>query len=486
MENDLFTGTIKDWHGRTHYPYQLTIAKAILSGVDASQKGETIEIPIELPRQAGKTTTIVDLVEFILSLFQIDYGFPVKIGIFAPQREQASTDFDRLKTQFGEIGHLGFTTKIKSRADKRTGEVEIKGKWNSQTIRIYNVNGNYYGEVYIFPLSKTSRPESKTLDIIIIEEAQDADDKIVENSVYPMGAATNALRIMVGTAGTRNCNFKNQLDNSPRAIRVSLDQVFADRREVYEKTGDANHLKYEQYVRSEITKYGETSDYIQRQYYCKWIIGSGQFTTVDMLDALWGKHNFITENREDRKGRTIPCYVGIDTAKHPDETWVTVIRDHPADGERRSQLCNWLVLAGENYEDQFHIIKDWLSQYENIRGISIDSTGQGDFMPDMFENHTSYNVNRVKFTAESKDLLYKNLLQVIHNKLTEIPNEAMSDAMRKFRQQMLDLEKEYRGRFMSVHHPDDAKAHDDAPDSWALAEHAKSIALANTPNIAFI
>ncbi len=478
MQNDIFRESINTWHQRRHYDYQLRIADPILDGMRAAQAGETIEIPIELPRQSGKTTVVVDAVEYILMSFRRAYGFPVASGIFAPQREQATTDFDRLKTQFRDLAPLGITTRIKTKK-----EIEMPGKWNSQTVRLFKSDHTYLGETYIFPISKTSHPESKTLHLIIIEEAQDVIDRIMQDAVFPMGAATNALRILVGTAGTRLCHFKNELDTNPRAVKVKLDEVFKDRRKMYELTGDAQHLQYERYVGSEIQKYGKDDPYIRTQYLGEWIIGAGQFCTVEQLDALIGKHTYIKENRADKKGNTLSCYVGIDTAKHPDRTWVTVLRDHPVLGERYSQLCGWYVLAGENYENQFNLIKDWLRDFDGIKRVAIDSTGQGDFMPDMFENHTSYNLERVKFTLEKKDLIYKTLLQVIHNKLTQLPNEPMSKDFRDHRNEMVNLEREYKGRFMSVHHTDDSKAHDDAPDSWALAEHAKSIALQNAPRL---
>ena len=42
----------------------------------------------------------------------------------------------------------------------------------------------------------------------------------------------------------------------------------------------------------------------------------------------------------------------------------------------------------------------------------------------------------------------------------------------KFREQMLDLQQEYKGQLLSCSHPDSPDAHDDYTDSWALAEHA--------------
>ncbi len=107
--------------------------------------------------------------------------------------------------------------------------------------------------------------------------------------------------------------------------------------------------------------------------------------------------------------------------------------------------------------------------------MAIDATGQGDFMPDMFENNTEWSdehsgLYRVKFSAVSKDMIYKNLKVTIKELLTVLPKRDKKGD--RFRQQMLDLQQEYKGQLLSVKHPDDPNAHDDYPDSWALAEWA--------------
>jgi hypothetical protein len=97
-------------------------------------------------------------------------------------------------------------------------------------------------------------------------------------------------------------------------------------------------------------------------------------------------------------------------------------------------------------------------------------------MPDMFESHTEWadersGLYRIKFSAVSKDMLYKNLKVVISELLTTLPDLSTKIGV-EFKQQMLDLQQEYKGSLLSVHHPDDNNAHDDFPDSWALAEWA--------------
>jgi phage terminase large subunit-like protein len=191
---------LKNVHGVVLYEYQEVISDRIIDAVLQNMRitsGATEEdikklvrheIGIEISRQAGKTTVVVLTVEFIMLYFPKIFGRRVYIGIFAPQIEQAKTDFDRLKEALYRSAPLW---NIDSSTDK-----EFKEQSNSKTLVLPNGSS-----CYIFPVTKTSKPESKTLDLIIFEESQDLDDSIVKQQIWPMGATTNAPTVYIGTAG---------------------------------------------------------------------------------------------------------------------------------------------------------------------------------------------------------------------------------------------------------------------------------------------
>lgn len=454
-------------HGVVFYPYQELVSDRILEALiqnlrltasateEDIKKLKLVELPIEFSRQSGKTTAVVYTVEFILTWLSVYFDRQIHIGIFAPQIEQAKTDFDRLKVALRRVKDMIIV-------DEATEKL-VKEQENAKTLVLPDGSS-----CYIAPVSKTSHPESKTLDLMIFEESQDLDDQIVKESIWPIGASTNAPRIYIGTAGT-SIKYFYRLGQQGKALKLYFEDIAAQRRIIYEQTGEAKHLIYEQTVRQEIEKQGFDSDEIQRPYFGKWLIGTGQFTTEEELDGLIDHER----KRVTQRHTKYACYAGIDTAKHPDSTWVTVIRYNTE--LKKKELLNWCVLRGENYQDQFDIIKFFLSNYR-IEAVAIDSTGQGDFMPDMFQNNTEWSdeksgLYRIKFSAVSKDLMYKNLKVSIKEKLTTLP-ELTTKQAEDFRQQMLDLQQEHKGQLLSVHHPDDANAHDDAPDSWALAEWA--------------
>lgn len=471
---------LKEVHGVYLYPYQELISDRIILALidnlsittgateEDIKKLKRHEIPIEISRQAGKTTSVVYTMDFILIFLTQMYKRRINIGIFAPQREQAKTDFDRLKEALYKSSPLF--------AQNDSQQREFKEQSNANTLVLPNGSS-----CYIFPVTPTSKPESKSLDLIIFEESQDLDDRIVKEQIWPMGANTNAPMVYIGTAGTRICYFY-RLGQSSEAIKLYFDEIAPQRREVYKESQNARHLIYEQTINQEIAKHGRDSDEIARPYFGKWLIGSGQFVTQEDLAALTDSDRKPTFHEKQND-----CYVGIDVAKNPDSTVCIVIRKNKETGLK--EVLNWLELKGENYVSQYEVIRDFIKNYKVV-AISVDSTGVGDPFTDMLKNGTEFQDENsglypVKFTAVSKDNMYRNLKISIKELLTRIPNLDTKKG-EKFKQQMLDLQQEYKGQLLSVHHPDASDAHDDYPDAWALAEWAYAKHNENQAEISFI
>jgi len=466
------------------YDYQTEISDKIIEAI-INRSGQ--EIPIEVSRQAGKTEavvcTIAFLMTFALELTRDFWGYeaPIRIIIFAPQKEQCKTDFDRLKLYLGKLKNKGW------------GDIVDAKESNQTTLQI--TNGSY---CYIFPLTPTSSPESKTADLIIYEEAHKIIDSEKNNKAEPMGASTNAPQISIGVGWYQKNDFKRLIDRYPDHIRITAPQVIEARRRRYEIDHEARHLLYESFFNKKLVEAGKDDLALRTQYLLEWVLEAGQLMTATDWDDMIKPYTALNDKNEKYKvtaklldeDRVNECYAGIDTAKHPDSTVVTIIRWNKKTNWK--ELVAVLELHGTNYGEQFTIISGFdtvegrptgqgMFDYFNIVGIAIDSTGQGSFMPDMFKLHTQFRDEKsglfeVKFSLVGKDMIYTNLIQVINNRLTAIPSDDTVE-LRKCRQQCLDMQKEYKGQFLSCHHPDGTDGtgqgyHDDYPDSWALAEHA--------------
>lgn len=470
---------LKIQHDVVFYPYQELVSDKVIealiqnlritigSSEEDIKKLKRLELPVEFSRQAGKTTAIVYTVEFILTWLSVYFNRQIHIGIFAPQIEQAKTDFDRLKTAMRRVKDMIIVDEIT--------EKEVKEQENAKTLVLPDGSS-----CYIAPVTTTSKPESKTLDLIIFEESQDLNDKIVKESIWPIGATRNAPRIYIGTAGTQICYFY-RLGQTSGALKLYFNEIVEQRRFVYDQTKDPTHLIYEQAVRQEIEEAGLDSDEIQRPYFGKWLIGTGQFVTQEDLDAISEDRSPTFHEKQN------DCYVGIDVAKSPDSTVVVVMRYNIEN--KKKEVLNWIELRGENYINQFDIIKEFIKNYRVV-AIGVDSTGVGDPFTDMLKDGTVFQDENsglfgVKFTAVSKDNLYRNLKISIKELLTTLPNLSTKKG-EKFKQQMLDLQQEYKGQLLSVHHPDADDAHDDYPDSWALAEWAYAKYNENKAEVSFV
>lgn len=439
-------------HGVTFYPYQRVIAGKMLFVILNNLGGDYYS---KFSRQSGKTEVVVSAVEFLMIFYPGITQRVIRFGIFAPQKEQTKTDFDRIKSKLLRTEMIGFS--------------EVVDPEESNAVTLQLENGSF---CYTFPLKPTSKIESKTLDVLIYEEANNIEDKQKKNKSDPMGTNTNAPSFSFGIGNYQKNYFDTGFKVGKNTFVVPYKEVIRQKRIQYERDGNVDHLYYERFIKKQMETYGEDDESFRVQYNVETILGVGQFITEDQMHALKGDFEIYKTKNE--------VVVGIDTAKSPDETVVTV-KDI-----KKCSIAAWLVLRGENYEDQFYIISKWLEKnYPDVLRVVIDSTGQGDFMPDMFDNHTDYDIIRVKFSLQSKDILYKNLLVTVRNVGTKYPKTDCKER-EHFEMQMLDLQREYKGTYLSVHHPDDPKAHDDYPDSWALAEFGHQDVLENAPDISII
>ena len=76
------------------------------------------------------------------------------------------------------------------------------------------------------------------------------------------------------------------------------------------------------------------------------------------------------------------------------------------------------------------------------------------------------------FTTKSKSELYKHLDKEISAGRARVASSESTRATREYQdfiQQLGELQKGYSGTNLVVAHPDEKGAHDDYPDSWALA-----------------
>jgi len=228
---------------------------------------------------------------------------------------------------------------------------------------------------------------------------------------------------------------------------------------------------YAKFVRKEMLRLGEDSDEFRLSYRLHWLLDKGMFTTSDRMDELGDKSMEIVH-----AWHKTPVVVGIDPARKQDSTIVTVVWvdwDHPDEfGFYEHRVLNWKDLSGQDWETQYAMIVDFLANY-HVFGIAVDEGGLGDpvisrlrvLMPHV-------EVIGVSSQRAEQSKRWKHLKELMDRAKIGWPAHAKTRRLkiwRRFAQQMEDLELKFEGPYVVAQAPKAADAHDDYPDSLALA-----------------
>ena len=157
------------------HPYQLEAANAVLDACLHHPGGEFLLV---FPRQSGKDETIAQLTAYLLTLFQ---RTEARIVHVYPTRQQIAVGTARL---LRHVHHPLAAGRAWSKCDP---------------IRI----GIGQAHCTFFSGHPHARAEGATANLLlIINEAQDQDERVIERRFTPMRASTNATALYAGTVRT--------------------------------------------------------------------------------------------------------------------------------------------------------------------------------------------------------------------------------------------------------------------------------------------
>jgi hypothetical protein len=453
--------------GHDLHPYQTPFARRIIESVLIND-GE--EVTALAARQSGKTETVADIVASLMVILpRLARIYPdllgrfkegLWVGMFAPVEGQVETMFSRTVSRLtsDRAKEILLDPEIDDKPSRKGGVVKSIVLANS---------GSFVSMMTANPRAKI---ESRTFHLIVIDECQEADDYVVSKSIAPMLAYHAGTMIKTGTPTTKKNNFY-------RSVQLNK------RRQTAKKGARQNHFQwdwkdvakvnrnYERFIRKEMLRIGEDSDEFQISYNCRWILERGMFTSQAMMDELGDTSmNFV------RNWTKTPVVVGIDPARKTDSTVVTVLWvdwDRPDEfGYYDHRVLNWLELQGDDWEEQYAKIVDFLSNY-NVLSVAVDANGVGDAVAQRLRLLLPRSeVHSITSSAVEQSKRFKHLMTLMDRRLIGWPahaNARRTRIWRKFQQQMLDAEKQYKGVNFTVAAPDEAWAHDDFVDSLALA-----------------
>lgn len=452
--------------GHDLHPYQKPLAKRMIESVLIND-GE--EITALASRQSGKSETVADTVATLMILLpRLAKLYPdllgkfkdgLWVGLFAPTESQAETLFGRTVTRL-----------TSQRALEVLGDPEI----DDSAARIGGVTRmvklkNSGSTLTMMTANPRAKIESKSFHLIVIDECQEADDFVVSKSISPMLAYYAGTMVKTGTPTTSKNNFYRsiQLNKRRQTGRSARQNHFQWDWKDVAKYND----NYEKFIKKEMLRIGEDSDEFQMSYNCKWLLERGMFVTSGIMDELGDTSQEVV-----KVWHKTPVVVGIDPARKLDSTVVTVVWvdwDRPDEfGYFEHRVLNWMELQGDDWEEQYFQIVNFLSNYD-VLAIGVDANGVGDAVAQRLKVLIPRaEVAAITSSQSEQSTRWKHLQALIQRRMLGYPAHAKTRRLRswkRFYQQMVDAEVHFKGPNFIVKAPDESYAHDDYVDSLAIA-----------------
>lgn len=437
-------------------------------------------------RQSGKTETVAATVATLMIMLPRlakvepfnEWLEPFKkgvwVGAFAPVDDMAKTLFSRIVAMLTSerAQQILLDPSIDERVKGRGSEVVLE-RCGSIVRR------------------QTAHPraaiEGKTYHIALLDEAQVADQRVVDKSIRPMLAFNHGTFIMTGTPTYEKGVFYREIQTNKRdALRRGhrVNHFEADYREVSKWNS-----KYDKSVKGDMRRMGYDSDEFKLSYRLMWLLGQGMFTTSERLTELGDKSMKLVKNYYES-----PIVIGIDPGRKIDSTIVTAVFvnwDRPDEyGYYDCRILNWLDLQGMDWENQYHRIVEFISRY-NVWAVGVDAGGMGDVIIDRLRKLLPHvNILDVSSQRSDQSVRWKYLREMLDRGRIGWPSHASitnNKTYKNFIQQMSDLQVKFEGPYMLAEAPKEAHAHDDYCDSLAIAlsiiptSEVESIEVSNNP-----
>lgn len=455
----------------TLFPYQVPIAYRIIESIVL---GDGEEITVVATRQSGKSEVLSNVLAGMMVILpklapiyptwlsKFDKGFWV--GVFAPVEEQAETVFGRIVSKLSSDHALNFL--LDPEIDDKATSGGTRGRGRIITLKH---SGSICRMQTCNPKAKI---ESKTYHFVLIDEAQEADEFMINKSIKPMLAFNNGSICLTGTATRNKCYFYKAIQFNKRR-EISGRKIRRAHFEYDWRTAAKYNTNYEKFISKEKLRIGEDSDEFQMSYCNKWILEKGMFVTEERMERLYDTSMGLVK----QWWRT-PVVVGIDVARANDSTVVTVLWvdwDHPDPfGFYEHRILNWLEINNEEWESQYFEIIDFIRNYDCLR-IGVDAQGVGGAVAERLQVLLpDIEVLSISSDSKAQNERWVHLTELIQREQLIIPGHSKARRTRtwkRFNQQMADLEKVYKGPYLLAAAPNEKGAFDDYPDSLAIACH---------------
>ncbi len=479
------------YSGRVMYPYQTQFSKRIIRSV---LENDGAELTALFSRQSGKTETVAITVGGLMIILPQLANMPMFlndprlqmfkdgfwVGIFAPSLRQAQITYNRMRGRLQCKEAIAVLNDPDFRLEFTTS--------NGQTVALSN--GSFCTSI---SASDGSSIEGESFKFIICEECQDISNYKIRKSIHPMGAAYNATICKIGTSTTFKGDFYEAIKRNKRDFKEGKLKVRNHFEYDYRVVMKYN-VKYAKYVEKEKRRLGEDSDEFRMSYKLEWVISRGMFIDLEVFERTCGDEFLGRVSSDHVANHVVGIDVGGGSSKNKNEadsTVITVVEvdwDNPVlmesttDEETGEDIIylayntyikDWCEInseIAEDYEEQYSAIMAYLKNFR-ISRLVIDATREAS-LGQRIKANVPYDVWLFTFSSKSKSEIYKHLQTEINTGRARFPMSPQTKETKEYKgftRQLADLQKGYSGSNLVVAHPNERGAHDDYPDSWALA-----------------
>jgi hypothetical protein len=404
-------------------PYQVEPANAVIESC-LHQRG--LEFLWVFPRQSGKDETIAQLVVFLLTLFQRMDACIVHVY---PTAQQLTTGTTRLQHRLENLWTAG-----RSWARARPTRLGL-----GQAVCAF------------FSGHPQARAEGATANLLlIVNEAQDQVEPIIERRFTPMRASTNATALYVGTVRTTSdylWKVKTRLerlqatDGQRRVFVVTPDQV-----------GQANP-HYQEFVQSQIALKGRQHPTVKTELFNEPLDTAAGLFPPRRIELMRGTHEYQADPQPgaiyiaalDVGGQDEQATAGAfaDLANPGrDYTVCTIAQVTPTERGTHFDVVNTFADQGTRHFQPapgkpplFDSILAYLNHWQPI-AVICDSTGVGQGIADALIKAYPRQVVPFMFTSSSKAALGNNFLALVETgrftHFTQSTHPAVQDAADSF------------------------------------------------------
>ncbi len=427
--------------GRPLYSYQLPMSNRI---IEAQLEMKGAEINTLFARQSGKTEattmTTLALCVYFTTVLHRKYN----VGVFAPAQSQAVDVFrSRVRERFMELKPLF----------KRLNVVSYLGAGRmSRLFYVANLVDQTEARIRCMSSDPTADIKGETLDMIIVEQVEDASETKLKDDIFPMTAATGGIRVMNGTSTTSITNdyfFESCVAGGPDVFVVDCYEAAK-----YNPT-------YANYIEVEKERYGPMSPEFAAQYELKWEMVTNKFI-MNRDHFLSLAEDYVPAGGLLRDSSPLRRTAAWDPARGNDYSWVTVV-----EGENPVHIIDFWYAQGMNLEKQALELGIWLTK-RGVSKLGIGVIGLGQGPADIFANrYPRIKLERITEGGVQQDIMWKLLERELGNSRLRYP-EKETRAKQMFMNQMLRAERKYVGNKLHVQAPKGHMSHDDACDSLSM------------------